>query len=123
MSKQVEKRGGVLYIHTREDYEDANKIVIVCKGKKAKAFYPYIPTFINDLESVKDWTICGYKVDELVKLSMILRENNINELNLKDYNDAFIAGYQRASNEIHKQLEESVSRMFADVAKEHKGGL
>lgn len=123
MSKQVEKRDKTLYIHTREDYEDANKIVMVCKGKKAKPFYPVVPTLVTDIEIVKDWTICGYKVDELVKLSMILRENNINELNLKDYNDAFIAGYQRASDEIHKRLEDSVNNMMRTIYNEQKGGL
>lgn len=122
MSKQVELKDGYLYIHTREDYENANKIVMICKGKKAKAFYPYIPQFINDLESVKDWTICGYRVEDLVILSRTLREKGINDVDLKDYNACYIAGYKRASDDIHAQLEASVNRMYDTIAKEHDNG-
>ena len=123
MGKQIIRLSdGALYVHTREDYENTNKVIMVSKGKKAKAFYPYIPQFINDLESVKDWTICGFKVEELVKLSLTLRDKGINDVDLRDYNACYLAGYKRASDDIHAQLEASVNRMFDDIAKERDNG-
>lgn len=117
MAKQVILKGNTLHVRTSEDYDSANKVICLKQGKKAKVFYPYLPV-INDLDSLKDVTICGYRVDELIKLAEILRGKQIDELNLRDFNGAFIAGYQRAQDDIHKQIEDSIQRMFEDIDKQ-----
>ena len=112
MSKQVERKGDNLIIHTREDYKSASKIILMKKGETAKVFYPVIPTFINDLEVVKGWTICGYRVEELYKLALILRDKDIKDIDITAYNEVFLAGYEQAREDINKQLEETVNRII-----------
>ena len=73
------------------------------------------PSFITNLDDVKDWNICGYRVEELYKLALILRDRRIEEIDLRDYNNCFLDGYKRAQEEIHKQLEESVNRIIKGV--------
>ena len=118
MGKQVILKGNTLHVRTSEDYESANKVICLKQGKKAKVFYPYMPNFINDLDEVKDFSICGYKVVELITFAEILRDKQIDELNLKDYNGAFIAGYQRAQDDIKRDIEKSIQRMFEDTDKQ-----
>lgn len=112
MSKQVELKGNNLIVRTREDYKQAAKVIVMHKGETAKAFYPFIPQIINNLDDVKDWNICGYRVDELVKLALILRDKGVEDFDIRDYNNCFLDGYKRAQEEIYKQLEESVNRMI-----------
>ena len=73
------------------------------------------PSFITNLDDVKDWSICGYRVEELYKLALILRDKRVEEFDLRDYNNCFFDGYKRAQEEIHKQLEESVNRIIKGV--------
>lgn len=115
MSKQVELKGDNLFVHTREDYKQASRVIFMRKGETSKVLYPVIPPFINDLEVVKDWTICGYRVEDLYKLALILRDRRIDDVNLSDYNESYLAGYERAREEINKQLEESVNRIIKGV--------
>lgn len=115
MAKQVILKGNTLHVRTSEDYESANKVICLKQGKKAKVFYPYVPNFISDLDEVKDFSICGYKVVELITFAEILRGKQASELDLKDYNGAFIAGYQRAQDDIKRDIEKSIQRMFDDV--------
>lgn len=115
MAKQVMLKGNVLHVRTSEDYESANKVICLKQGKKAKVFYPFVPNFTNDLDEVKDFTICGYKVVELLAFAESLRDKQASELDLKDYNGAFIAGYQRAQDDIRKQIEDDIQRMFDDI--------
>lgn len=122
MSKQVEIKDNTLIVHTREDYETIDKVVCVCMGKKKRAFYT------NDnltLAQVKDWTVCGFPVEELIKLSMFLNRNDISNYDLKDYNEAFLSGYKRAQEDIHKQIQDSINRMINDEIDNQiiKGGL
>lgn len=77
--------------------------------------HTWTPNFITDLEDVKNWNICGYRVEELYKLALILRDRRIEEIDLRDYNNCFLDGYKRAQEEIHKQLEESVNRIIKGV--------
>ena len=112
MSKQVERKGDNLIVRTREDYKSVSKVIFMKKGETAKVFYPVIPTYINDLEIVKGWTICGYSVEELYKLALILRDKHVDELDLKDFNGSFMLGYERATEDLNKQLEESVKRFI-----------
>jgi hypothetical protein len=77
--------------------------------EKGKEDAPTIdPSFITDLSAVKDWRICGYRVEDLVRLSFILRDKDIDELNLKDFNEALTLGYLKAYEEFNKALEESI---------------
>ena len=115
MSKQVELKGKSLIVRTREDYENASRVIVQRKGKAAKVFYTILPAYITNLEDVKDWSICGYRVEELCKLALILRDRRIEDVDLRDYNNCFFDGYKRAQEEIHKQLEESVKRIIKGV--------
>ena len=112
MSKQVERKGDNLIVRTREDYHKASKVIFMRKGETAKVFYPIVPTYINNLDDVKDWSICGYRVEELYKLALILRDKRIEEVDLRDYNNCFFDGYKRAQEEIHKQLEDAVNNII-----------
>ena len=114
MSKQVEKKGDTLHVRTSEAYEDVNKVICLKKGKTAKVFYPFKPSYLS-IEEAYDFTVMGYKVGELVKLAEILRGKQIDEVNLKDYNDAFIAGYQRAHDDFEKSLQEQITKLVKDV--------
>lgn len=69
------------------------------------------PSFITDLDAVKDWIICGYRVEDLVKLSRILRDRRIEDVDLRDYNDCFFNGYRKAYDEIHN----SIKKMTDDL--------
>ena len=75
-----------------------------------------IPFFITDLDSVKGWKICGYRVEDLVKLSLILRDKNVNEYNLRDFNESFLLGYQMAREDLNKSLEESINKCIKEAA-------
>lgn len=78
--------------------------------------HTWTPNPITDLEDVKDWNICGYRVEELVKLSLILRDKRVEDVDLRDYNNCFFDGYKQAQEDIHKQLEESVNRIIKGEA-------
>lgn len=114
MSKQVELKGYNLIVRTTEDYESALRVIVQRKGKAARVFYAIIPSVIG-IDDVKDWNIAGYRVEELYKLALILRDRRIEEIDLRDYNNCFLDGYKRAQEEIHKQLEESVNRIIKGV--------
>ena len=86
------------------------------KGKEAA---PAIdPSFITDLDNVKGWQICGYRVEDLIKLSLILRDRNISDYNLRDHNEVFTLGYQQASKEFDKALKDQVHKIFNEFKNE-----
>lgn len=62
------------------------------------------PSFITDLDAIKDWNICGYRVEELVKLALILRDKRAEDVDLRAYNDCFFDGYRKAYDEIHNRI-------------------
>ena len=62
------------------------------------------PSFITDLNAVKDWNICGYRVEDLIKLCLILRDRRIEDVDLRAYNDCFFDGYRKAYDEIHNRI-------------------
>lgn len=68
------------------------------------------PSFITDLRAVEDWQICGYRVEDLVKLALILRDKSIDIYNLRDFTNAFTLGYQRATEDINESLNESINK-------------
>lgn len=85
--------------------------------EKGKEDAPAIdPSFIIDLDAVKDWQICGYRVEDLVKLSLILRDKNVNEYNLRDFNNSFLLGYQMAREDLNKSFEESINKCIKEAA-------
>lgn len=105
MSKQVELKDNNLIVRTREDYKKASKVIVMHKGETSRVFYSLIPRVINNIDDVKDWTICGYRVEDLVKLALILRDRRVEDFDLRDYNACFFDGYKRAQEDINKQLE------------------
>lgn len=114
MGKQVILKGNTLHVRTSEDYDSASKVICLKQGKKAKVFYAYTP-FINDLESITGATICGYRIEQLVTFAEILRDRRVEDIDLKDFDGAYIAGYQRAQDDIKKDIEKSIQRMFDDI--------
>lgn len=112
MSKQVELKGDNLIVRTREDYKQARKVIVMRKGETAKAFYPAFTQMINNLDEVKDLTICGYRVEDLYKLALILKGKRIEDYDLRDYNACFFEGYARAREDFNKSLEEMVNKII-----------
>lgn len=92
MSKQVEIKGDTLIVHTRENYEAVKKVIFVHKEKDGRAFYPTDSRYINDLEQIESWTICGYSVSYLVTLAMIFNKTGCNNCDLKDSIDKMFGG-------------------------------
>lgn len=91
----------------REDYVNDNffwlKLFNIIDN--APTVKPIIdPSFITDLDAVKDWNICGYRVEDLIKLCLILRDRRIEDVDLRDYNDCFFNGYRKAYDEIHNKI-------------------
>ncbi len=86
------------------------------KGKSEYTSPVLDPSFITDLRDVKDWQICGYRVEDLVKLSLILRDKGIDELNLKNFTEALTLGYLKANEEFNKALEESINKCIKEAA-------
>lgn len=84
------------------------------KGKQE--IKPIDPSFITDLNDVKGWIICGYRVEDLIKLSFILRDKDINELDLRNFNESFAFGYQRAIEDFDKALEDQINKIIKEAA-------
>lgn len=78
----------------------------------------YPSNFVSDLDEVKGWYICGYGVDDLIKLAHILRDKSVEEYNLRDFNACFLDGYKRAVEDNERVIQETIDRMFADIKKE-----
>ena len=114
MSKQVELKGNNLIVRTTEDYESALRVIVQRKGKAARVF-SFITPAQYTIEEVQDWIIAGYRVEDLYKLALILRDRRIEDIDLKDFNACFFDGYKRAQEDIHKQLEESVKNILHTI--------
>ena len=96
-------------------YHNIERMIEDLVAETAKDAAIVDPSFITNLEDVKDWNICGYRVEELYKLALILRDKRVEDVDLRDYNNCFFDGYRKAQEEIHKQLEESVNRIIKGV--------
>lgn len=68
--------------------------------------HTWTPNFITDLEDVKDWTICGYRVEDLVTFALILRDKRVEDFDIRDCNLCYLEGYNRAQKDITKQIKE-----------------
>lgn len=105
MSKQVTltnvtKTDKGLLVRTTLASEDITKVVVTCKGLGCKEFYPL------------GNTIKGYETRELFLLAEILRGNNISPELLRDFNKAYMDGYQRAYSECQESIKRSIDNMF-----------
>lgn len=67
---------------------------------------------ISDINDVKDWIICGYRVEDLILLACNLRENGVDDIRLQDYNKAFKDGYMIAVKEINEGIERSINNII-----------
>ena len=83
MSKQVEKKGDVIQVRTSETYEDVKKVIFLKKGKTAKVFYPFCPSYLT-IEEAENIVICGYRAGDLVKLAVELNGKEIDKVKLTD---------------------------------------
>ena len=115
MSKQVEIKGDTLIVHTREDYESVKKVIFVHKEKDGRAFYPTDSRYINDLEQIEGWTICGCPVSYLIYLAKIFKDTDYSYYDLEDYTEAFKMGYMRAKDEFEKAIKDSIDKMLGGL--------
>lgn len=72
------------------------------------------PSFITNISDVQNWTVCGYRVEELITLALILRKKSIDDYNLSDFNGAFTLGYKRATEDFNKSIDEAISKIIND---------
>lgn len=77
--------------------------------------HTWTPNFITDLEDVKDWTICGYRVEELYKLALILRDKSAEEIDLRDFNNCFFNGYKQAQEDFKASIEQSINQIIGGL--------
>ena len=73
---------------------------------------------ISDINDIKDWIICGYRVEELYKLALILRDKRIEDVDLQDFNNCFLDGYKRAHEEAQAAIQESINRIMNNLTEE-----
>lgn len=78
----------------------------------------YLSNFVSDLDEVKGWYICGYRVEDLVKLALILKDKRVDDYDLRNYNACFFDGYKRAVEDNERAIQETIDRMFTDIKKE-----
>ena len=65
------------------------------------------PLFYS-LEDLKNIRIMGYAVSDLIIVAERLRAGGVDIMKLKDYNAAFIDGYQKAQADFNKAMQDSV---------------
>ena len=76
--------------------------------------HTWTPSYITDIDEVKDWNICGFRAEELVLLACNLRENGVDDIRLQDYNKAFKDGYMSAVKEFNEGLERSIKKIMGE---------
>lgn len=111
MGKQVSIKDRALYVQTRlleTDRDSFNKVIITCKGEQAQTFYKYPEQAFNDPDYLNTLFIMGYRVSDLVIVAERLRAGGVDIMRLKDYNQAFIDGYQRAQADFNKAMQECI---------------
>lgn len=104
---------------TREKYKDLDGIKKAVsellgqawtRGYKCGALDNKIDPSCINLDEVKDWNICGYRVEDLYKLALILKDKRIEDYDLRDYNACFFEGYAKAQEDFNKSLDEMVNK-------------
>ena len=61
------------------------------------------------LEDLDNAFICGYRVKDLILFGKLFHDNAISREDLTKYSEAFIAGYQKAYEEITESIEKTVN--------------
>ena len=101
------------------EYRDliVNSIMTTLRDSGLKP-HTWTPSYITDLDEVKDWNICGYRVEDLYKLALILRDKRVEEIDLRDFNNCFFDGYKRAQEDFKASLEQSINSIIggADIS-------
>ena len=118
MSRQVELKGNTLYVQTRFLRENPNitRVVVKYTGEKSKLFndeWKNDPTLA--IEDIAESYICGYRVKDLIVLAEDIKNRGILEINLKAYNDNYIAGYKKAYDEIEAQITQSIKGILSGI--------
>ena len=110
MSKQVYAMYKTLFVNTRllESNKDLYRVVIRCKGEQEQTFYKYPEQALSDPDYLNTCRIMGYAVSDLVIVAERLRAGGVDIMKLKDYNSAFIDGYQRAQADFDKAMQECI---------------
>ena len=111
MSRQVELEGNTLCVQTRylRDNPNITRVVVKYTGEKTKVF--------ND-----DWKgdimeafVFGYKIKDLIVLAEDIKDRGISNINLKAYNENYLAGYKKAYDEINNQIQQSIDRTLSEI--------
>lgn len=111
MGKQVRIDYNTLYVQTRllETNRDSfNKVIVTCKGEQAETFYKYPELALRDPDYLNTCRIMGYAVSDLIIVAERLRAGGVDIMKIKDYNAAFIDGYQKAQADFNKSLQDCV---------------
>lgn len=115
MSKQVELQGQFapynLLVRTRLDYSQVTRVIVMRQGETARVFYPFRPNELSE-NDINDMRVCGYQAKELVVLATALNHKGIDEIDIKAFNDCYLAGYKRAMDEFNSALENSVQQII-----------
>ena len=72
---------------------------------------------VTDINDIKDWMILGYRVEELYKYALILKDKNISDFDLHDFNGSYLAGYERAHEEFKKTFDAVFYKTIREVSK------
>ena len=118
MSKQVELKGNTLYVQTRFLRENPNitRVVVKYTGEKTKLFndeWKNAPTLA--IEDITESYICGYRVKDLIVLAEDIKNRGIFDIDLKAYNENYLAGYKKACDEIEAQLTQSIQGIVSGI--------
>ena len=65
--------------------------------------------YINTIEDLENTFICGYRVKDLILFGKLFHDNVISREDLAKYSEAFLAGYQKAYEEITESIEKTVN--------------
>lgn len=67
---------------------------------------------ISDINDVKDWIICGYRVEDLVVIAERLRKDKVDPRVLRADNETFLEGYKQAYDELQASIEKSLESII-----------
>lgn len=70
---------------------------------------------LYSLEDLNNIRIMGYCVSDLIIVAERLRAGGVDIMKLKDYNQAFIDGYQRAQADFNKAMQECIKNTVDSV--------
>ena len=95
-----------LLVRTTLASEPIDKVIVTCKGAEPKQFFPQ-----------SRCEIYGYSLEELKITALLLRQHNINELDLKNLAEIFRLGYNKAIRDTNKSIEQAVTKFVKDLGR------